>query len=245
MKKNRLIALVIISLLIWGCPIKDKNASNAVAAFEGSPNFVFIFIDDMGYGDIGPFGSVKNKTPNLDRMAEEGITMTDFYVSNTACTPSRAALLTGTYASRIGMDGAVCLTSDERGLNPKEQTIAEVLKGEGYATGCFGKWHLGDQPEFFPLNQGFDEFTGIPYSNDMWPRHRFNEKYNFPPLPFMKGNQPVAYIPDGASQSVLGGAITDAAIDFIKRKKDKPFFAYIPYARVHQPRFAPDRKSVV
>lgn len=242
---------LMVSLFMWGCQNKNKKAleadsstngkldkSDTSSGFKGSPNFIFIFIDDMGYGDIGPFGSKKNKTPNLDRMADEGITLTDFYVSNTACTPSRAALLTGTYASRIGMDGAVCLAGDTRGLNPMENTIADVLKTKGYATGCFGKWHLGDQPEFLPLKQGFDEFVGIPYSNDIWPRHRFNERYNFPPLPFMKANEVVAHVPDGASQAVLGGAITDAAIDFIKRKKEEPFFLYLPYARVHQPRFA-------
>lgn len=242
---------LMVGIFMWGCQNKNKKEFDAdvvakgnlaeidtSSTFKGSPNFIFIFIDDMGYGDIGPFGSTKNKTPYLDRMADEGITLTDFYVSNTACTPSRAALLTGTYASRIGMDGAVCLAGDARGLNPKENTIADVLKTKGYATGCFGKWHLGDQPEFLPLKQGFDEFVGIPYSNDIWPRHRFNERYNFPPLPFMKANEVVAHISDGASQAVLGTAITDAAIDFIKRKKDEPFFVYLPYAHVHQPRFA-------
>ena len=218
---------------------EDIFAAVPSAALEGSPNFVFIFIDDMGYGDIGPFGSTRNKTPNLDRMAKEGIRLTQFYVSNTACTPSRAALLTGTYASRIGMDGDVCLAGDARGLNPNEITIADVLKTKGYATGCFGKWHLGDQPEFLPLKQGFDEFAGIPYSNDIWPHHSKQHRYKFPPLPFMEGYQAVAYIPDGKNQSVLCGAVTDAVVDFIKRKCDEPFFIYLPYSAIHQPRFTP------
>ena len=117
------------------------------------PNVVLIFIDDMGYGDIGPFGNKVNKTPHLDRMAKEGLKLTQFYVSNTACTPSRSALMTGTYAHRIGMDGRVVFPGEKRGLNPKEITIAELLKKQGYVTGCFGKWHLGDQPIFLPLAQ--------------------------------------------------------------------------------------------
>ena len=208
-------------------------AASASHAAE-SPNFVLIFIDDMGYGDIGPFGSTKNKTPHLDRMAEEGIRFTNFYVSSTACTPSRSALMTGCYADRVGMDGRVCFPADARGLNPDEITIAEVLKSKGYATGCFGKWHLGDQPEFLPLKQGFDEYVGIPFSNDMWPHLA---KYDLPPLPFIKGNQAVAYIPDGNSQALLCDVVTDAAVDFIKRHRDEPFFVYVPHAFIHWPRF--------
>lgn len=136
------------------------------------PNIVMIFIDDMGYGDIGPFGNTVNQTPHLDRMAREGLKLTQFYVSNTACTPSRSALMTGTYAHRISMDGSVVFPGESRGLNPNEITIAEMLKAEGYTTGCFGKWHLGDQPEFLPLAQGFDTYFGIPYSNDMWPGNK-------------------------------------------------------------------------
>ena len=201
----------------------------------GKPNIVFIFIDDMGYGDIGPFGSTKNKTPQLDRMATEGMRLTQYYVSSTACTPSRSALLTGCYADRVGMDGRVNFPAGERGLNPKEITIAELLKARGYATGCFGKWHLGDQREFLPLQQGFDEYLGIPYSNDMWDGGR-NKKY--PPLPLIKGNKPVAHISDGASQSLLCKVVTDGAVDFIKRHRDEPFFLYVPHAYIHGPRFA-------
>ena len=199
------------------------------------PNFVMIFIDDMGYGDIGPFGSKVNKTPHLDRMAQEGMKLTQYYVSSTACTPSRSALMTGCYADRIGMDGRVNFPAGERGLNPKEITIAELLKTRGYATGCFGKWHLGDQPQFLPLRQGFDEYLGIPYSNDMW-NGRTNKKY--PPLPLIKGSKPVAHISDGASQSLLCKVVTDGAVDFIKRHREEPFFLYVPHAYIHGPRFA-------
>jgi arylsulfatase A-like enzyme len=196
------------------------------------PNIVLFFIDDMGYGDIGPFGSKQNKTPNLDRMAAEGMKFTDFYVSNTACTPSRSALMTGCYADRVGMDGKVVFPGDKRGLHPDEVTIAEILKTKGYATGCFGKWHLGDAPQFLPRKQGFDRYVGIPFSNDMWP---LNKKH--PPLPFIEDDMVVAKVTTGRSQALLTEATTKAAVDFIEANKAKPFFAYIPYAAVHLPRY--------
>ena len=221
--------------------------SSAWAATPSTkPNIVLMFIDDMGYGDIGPFGNTVNKTPNLDRMAEEGIKLTQFYVANTACTPSRAALLTGTYAHRIGMDGGngnlvVTFPGDSRGLNPSEITIAEMLRENGYATGCFGKWHLGDQPEFMPLNQGFDTYFGIPYSNDMWPQHTARNpitKRKYEPLPVMKQDQAVAHVADEFDQSLLAEVITDEAIAFIEKNQKRPFFCYIPHAHVHSPRYA-------
>ena len=202
-------------------------------ASKEKPNIIVIFTDDMGYADIGPFGNKKHSTPNLDRMAKEGRKFTAFYVSSAACTPSRSALLTGTYADRIGMGKSVVFPGDARGLNPSEITIAEMLKENGYATGCFGKWHLGDSPEFMPLNQGFDEYEGIPYSNDMWVMG--NKKRNYPPLAWIKQNKAIAHIPDNESQALLQDAITDAAVDFIKRHKDKPFFAYVPHAATHSP----------
>ena len=205
------------------------------------PNIVLIFIDDLGYGDIGPFGSTTNKTPQLDRMAAEGLALRQFYVSNTNCTPSRAALMTGTYAHRIGMDGDVLFPGERRGLNPNETTIAEVMKGAGYATGIFGKWHLGDQPEHLPLEHGFDEYFGIPYSNDMWPGnlkgHR-HTKEPYTPLPVVRNDQVVAYVADGADQSLLAEAVTDAAINFIRAHRAEPFFLYLPHAYIHRPRYA-------
>ena len=216
----------------------------AWAAPSAKPNIVILFIDDMGYGDIGPFGNTVNQTPHLDRMAEEGMVLTDFYVANTACTPSRAALLTGTYAHRIGMDGGklkVTFPGDSRGLNPNEITLAEMLGENGYATGCFGKWHLGDQPQFMPLAQGFDTYFGIPYSNDMWPLHTSKNpitKRKYEPLPVMRQDQAVAHVADGVDQSLLAEVITDEAIAFIKKNQKKPFFCYIPHAHVHKPRHA-------
>jgi arylsulfatase A len=196
------------------------------------PNVVVVFIDDMGYADIGPFGG-PYPTPHLDRMAQEGMKLTDFYVSSTACTPSRSALMTGCYADRIGMGRSVVFPADERGLNPTEFTMAEMFKEAGYVTGCFGKWHLGDQPEFMPLAQGFDEYEGIPYSNDMWVMG--NRNRNYPPLAYIRQDKAIAHIPDVASQAVLTDALSDAADRFIRRHKDERFFAYVPLAAVHNP----------
>lgn len=232
--KSQTARIVSISLLIL-----FLAATRAQAA---PPNIILIFIDDMGYGDIGPFGNTVNQTPNLDRMAREGLKLTQFYVSNTACTPSRSALMTGTYAHRIGMDGRVLFPGESRGLNPDEITIAELLKTRGYATGCFGKWHLGDQPEFLPPAQGFDEYFGIPYSNDMWPGNQRGNPVTqggpYTPLPVVRRNQPVAYVSDGADQSLLCEAFTREAVKFIKAHREGPFFVYLPHAFVHAPRFA-------
>ena len=243
--KMRTRMLVFVSVV--GAALGCAGASAAARPAPSKPNVVLIFIDDMGYGDIGPFGNTVNKTPSLDRMAREGRIFRQFYVSNTACTPSRSALMTGTYASRIGMDGRVVFPGEKRGLNPDEITIAELLKGKGYATGCFGKWHLGDQPPFLPLQQGFDEYFGIPYSNDMWPGNKRGNPVTkggpYTPLPVIRQNDPVAYVSDGADQSLLCEVVTDEAVKFIRKHKDEPFFCYIPHAYVHNPRYA--RKGIL
>ena len=203
------------------------------------PNLIVIFIDDMGYGDIGPFGSTKNETPHLDRMAKEGMKLTSFYVASPVCSPSRAALMTGSYPKRVGLakgSGHVVLfPGDVHGLNPKEITIAEVLKNEGYATGCYGKWHLGDQPEFLPTSQGFDEYYGIPYSNDMWPGLK---RWKFPHLPILRGTKVVDQVDDMDEQAELCRLFTEEAVKFIEKNKDGPFFVYLPHAFVHGPRKA-------
>ncbi len=214
----------------------------ALCLHAAKPNIVLIFIDDMGYGDIGPFGNKLNQTPNLDRMANEGNRVTHFYVSNTNCTPSRSALMTGTYAHRIGMSGDVCFPGDKWGLNPSEFTIAEAMKSVGYKTGAFGKWHMGDQWEFMPLAHGFDEYFGIPYSNDMWPGNKKGHRHTkdpYTPLPVIRNEEVVAYVSDGNDQALLTSAVTDEAIKFIKKNKKKAFFCYIPYPAVHRPRFVP------
>ena len=139
----------------------------ATAANTDKPNFIIIFTDDQGYGDLSSFGSKSIKTPNIDRLADEGRKFTSFMVASPVCTPSRAALLTGCYPKRVGMHQHVLFPASTKGLNPKEHTIADHLKGQGYATACFGKWHLGHHPEVLPTSNGFDTYFGIPYSNDM------------------------------------------------------------------------------
>ena len=139
---------------------------------ERKPNIIVVFCDDLGYADIGPFGAKTQATPFLDKMASEGMRLTDFYSTCPVCTPSRASLMTGCYPRRVNMhvdekNLCVLFPAARKGLNPSEVTIAEVLKEQGYATMCIGKWHLGDHPEFMPTNHGFDHYFGIPYSNDM------------------------------------------------------------------------------
>jgi arylsulfatase A len=223
------------------CAILVFIACSTLKATD-KPNFVIIFIDDMGYGDIGPFGSTINRTPHLDRMATEGRVFTSFYVASGVCTPSRAALMTGCYPQRVGLargsGHAVLFPGDVHGLHPNEVTIAETLKTVGYATGCFGKWHLGDQPQFLPTAQGFDTYFGIPYSNDMWPELK---RFQCPDLPILRDTQVVDLVKDMDDQSTLCRRFTEAATQFIRKNKDRPFFVYLPHAFVHNPRQASPR----
>ncbi len=207
-----------------------------------TPNFVVIFVDDMGYGDIEPFGSTLNKTPCLNRMAEEGRKFTSFYVAASVCSPSRAGLMTGCYPKRVGLATgswhiAVLFPKDPHGLNPEEKTIAEVLGDAGYATGCFGKWHLGDQPEFLPTNHGFDTYFGIPYSNDMWPLSGGAKRWKSGacPLPLLRDTKVAEIVKDMDDQALFTNRFTEEAIAFIKKNKDRPFFVYLPHVSVHGP----------
>lgn len=193
------------------------------------PNFVIIFADDLGYRDVGCFGAEGFQTPNLDRMAAEGVRFTDFYSAAASCTPSRAALMTGCYPSRVGLPNVLGPTADI-GISDEETTVAEVLKSRGYATACFGKWHLGHHPKFLPTHHGFDEYLGLPYSNDMWPRHPTSDKY--PPLPLIEGDQVIQYNPD---QRQLTTWYTKRAVDFISAHQDEPFFVYLPHSMSHVP----------
>ncbi|PHS07771.1 MAG: arylsulfatase [Blastopirellula sp.] len=205
-------------------------------AAERPPNFVIIFTDDQGYGDLGCFGGKHVSTPRIDQMAAEGSRLTSFYVAAPVCTPSRAALMTGCYPKRIdmamGSNFGVLLAGDRKGLNPDEITIAEVLKTAGYKTGMFGKWHLGDQPEFLPTRQGFDEYFGIPFSHDIHPFHPRQDHYNFPPLPLLENETVIEMDPDA---DFLTKRITEYAVSFIERNKDEPFFLYIPHPIPHAP----------
>jgi len=226
-----------LSLASWGCQNTIHHAAVGKDS-ERSPNFIIIFCDDLGYGDIGCFGSQKNRTPNLDKMADEGMRFTSFYVTSGVCTPSRASLMTGCYPRRVNMhqnDTGLCVLFpvSKKGLNPDEITIAEILKRQGYVTCCIGKWHLGDQPQFLPTRQGFDYYYGIPYSNDMGARKGTNR----PPLPLLR-NEKVIEAP--ANQDTLTRRYTEEAIKFIQAHKDRPFFIYLPHAMPHMPLHASD-----
>ena len=212
------------------------------------PNVVVVFIDDMGYADIGPFGG-KVPTPNLDRMAGEGMRCTDFSVSSAVCSASRIALLTGCYHVRVGIHGA--LGPDAQiGIGDGETTIAELCKTKGYATACFGKWHLGHHPKFLPTHHGFDEFFGLPYSNDMWPLHpnfanlpkdAEARKRGYPPLPMIEGDKIVDEEVTGAEQAQLTTIYTERAVKFIEQNAKRPFFLYLPHTMVHVPLFVSER----
>lgn len=218
-------------------------------AGERLPNILIFFVDDMGYADIGPFGARDYPTPNLDKLATSGRCFTDFHVSAPVCSASRSALMTGVLNVRLGINGAYSPKS-ENGLNPDEMTIAELVKQKGYATAAFGKWHLGVHPKMLPTGQGFDEYEGIPYSNDMWPLHpkyaglapddpeRFKV---YPPLPYLHNEEVVKSGLQDEDQAMLTQWATDAALRFISKNKDKPFFLYMPYSMVHVPIFASDR----
>jgi len=219
-------------LLVMILAISAGQAALVFSA-EKKPNFVFIFCDDMGYGDVGVFGAKGFTTPNLDKLASEGTKFTDFHVAQAICSASRAALMTGCYPTRIGFSGALNNTA-RFGISDKEKTIAEVLKPQGYATAIFGKWHLGHHPQFLPTHHGFDEYFGLPYSNDMWP----NKDKRFPPLPLIEGDKVIATQPD---QTQLTTWYTEHAVKFIEKHKDEPFFLYVAHNMPHVPLHVSDK----
>lgn len=220
-------------ILIFLLPLLCANLHNVPVYAQRPPNIIVIFADDLGYGDLGCYGHPTIRTPNLDRMAAEGLRLTQFYVAANVCTPSRAALLTGKLPVRNGMTGgsAVLFPYSAGGLPQTEITIAEVLKQKGYSTACIGKWHLGHLPQFLPTKQGFDHYFGIPYSNDMLP----GPNNKFPPLPLIKDDRSIEENPD---QTTLTKRYTDEATAFIKRNKEKAFFLYYPNNFPHVPLYA-------
>ncbi len=231
------LCLACLSLCFQSCQNHDSKDKET-----NKPNIVLIFIDDMGYADVGCFGATDYQTPNIDRLANEGIRFTDFYASQAVCSASRASLLTGCYAGRVGILGALNHSSNI-GINADETIIPEMLKEKGYATGIFGKWHLGHQKEFLPLQHGFDEYVGLPYSNDMWPvgydgvplARMGKRKSNYPPLKLYEGNKVIDTIADLEDQAMLTTIYTERAIQFIENHKDGPFFLYMPHSMVHVP----------
>lgn len=202
------------------------------------PNVILINCDDLGYGDLGCYGSTVNQTPALDKMAAEGVRFTDFYMASPVCSPSRGAMMTGCYPPRIGFgsfDGrAVLFPGQEVGLNPDEKTMARQLKDAGYATKLVGKWHCGDQPEFLPTEHGFDHYFGIPYSNDMG-RQGGRDKY--PPLPLLRDGEVIQEQPD---QAAITERYVDECVSFMRENREKPFFLYLAHMYVHLPIYAPE-----
>ncbi|EDM25444.1 arylsulfatase A [Lentisphaera araneosa HTCC2155] len=226
----------------------------SLSAFADKPNVVLIFADDQGYGDLSCFGSETIKTPYIDQMAKEGRKFTSFMVASPVCTPSRAALLTGSYPKRVGLHKGVLFPQSTTGLNPAEYTIGDHFKSLGYATACYGKWHLGHHPETLPISNGFDEYYGIPYSNDMnHPDNKNKPKggpggmdllWNDPEstltkwqTPLMEGAK-IVEIP--VDQRTVTRRYTDKAISFIERNKEKSFFIYLPHSMPHIPLYVPD-----
>lgn len=209
-------------------------------AAAGKPNVVIILADDLGYGDLGCYGAKGYATPNLDRMAAQGMRFTDWHSGQPICSASRASVLTGCYPNRIGIHAALAPGS-KVGLGQGELTIAEMLKPMGYATAVYGKWHLGDRPPFLPLRHGFDEWFGLPYSNDMWPEHPEAKPGTYPPLPLYENENIVKQGLTGSDQEQLTTQYAEHAVSFIRRNKDRPFFLYVTPNMPHVPLFVSDK----
>lgn len=226
MKNNIFVVFFLIHILFQS----NCKAQQIEQSVVSKPNIIILFTDDQGYGDMGVYGSTQIETPHLDALASQGTRFTNFYVTSASCTPSRASLLTGCYPQRVGLPNVVDDTSNF-GLSTAEFTIAAYLKQNGYATGMFGKWHLGYQPEFMPNQHGFQEFLGIPYSADMWPFHP-KPSHNYPPLPLYENEEIVEYNPDVNQMTTR---FTERAVSFIETHKNEPFLLYLPYSQPHVP----------
>lgn len=208
--------------------------SVASHAADRPPNVVILFADDMAYADLGVYGAKGYQTPRLDRLAGEGRMFTSFRVAQAVCTASRVALLTGCYPNRLGLHGALGPGS-KVGVHAEETTLAEMLKDKGYSTGIFGKWHLGDAPEFLPTRHGFDEYLGLPYSNDMWPYHPEAKPGAYPALPLIENDRVIDPAVTPEKQATLTGLYADRAVQFIEKHREKPFFLYLPFSMPHVP----------
>jgi arylsulfatase A-like enzyme len=225
-------AAILGGLALGGPALQTPPVASAA---DRPPNVVLVYADDLGYGDIGAYGAPRIRTPHVDRLAREGARFTDFYVAQAVCSASRAALLTGNYPNRIGILGALFPTSTN-GIADSETTLGELLKARGYATAIYGKWHLGHLPPFLPTRHGFDDYLGLPYSNDMWPSHP--ERMSFPPLPLVSRDAVLTTNPD---QSQLTGTYARRAVAFVEANRDRPFFVYLAHTMPHVPIFASAR----
>lgn len=222
---QKILIIIVLNSILSCSDEMDANKNK-------NPNIIIFFTDDQGYGDLGCYGAINFKTPNIDNLASSGIRFTDFYVPASVCTPSRAALLTGKYPIRVGLHKKVIFPYSKNGLSPKEVTLAEMLKGVGYHTGIIGKWHLGHLPEYMPTRQGFDYYYGVPYSNDMDSHLYTDPVYQSTPLPVYL-NESVVQV--GPNQDSLTHMWTDAAINFIRENNSRPFFLYLAHNMPHTP----------
>jgi len=228
--------------LVCSCFLALSLQAQKRSVVSITPNIVLIFMDDMGYGDPEVYGGFPYRTPNINKLAASGMRFTNFYAAQAVCSASRAALLTGCYPNRVGISGALMPWSTVA-LNPKEATIASIVKTKGYATGMIGKWHLGAKAPYLPTSYGFDEYLGLPYSNDMWPvgfdgipiTDTANKKSKYPPLQLLDGFNPVMPINNLEDQSKLTTLYTERAVSFIGKNKNKPFFLYLAHSMPHVP----------
>jgi arylsulfatase A-like enzyme len=235
-KPNTRIASKILVTAFIAAPL---HACEVFAQPDENPNIILIYLDDMGYGDLEITGAFGYQTPNINKMASQGMFFSHFYAPQAVCSPSRAGLMTGCYPSRIGFGTNVGPNSN-RGLNTDEMTIANLLKQKGYHTAIYGKWHLGHQDVFLPLNHGFDEFFGIPYSNDMWPLHPQNPNA-YPDLPLIANNMIVNPAVTPKDQEQFTTMFTEKTVEFIRRNSNQPFFIYLAHPMPHVPLYVSDK----
>lgn len=231
-RKPAIIFVAAISFFCCLCHAAEKQASDTL------PNIVLILTDDQGYADVGCFGAKGYTTPNLDRLAQEGRQFTNFHVAQPVCSASRTALLTGCYPNRVGIQGALNNRANF-GINSSETTLPDLMKQRGYATGMVGKWHLGHLPPFLPTRHGFDEWFGLPYSNDMWPENPRNKA--FPPLPLFENEKIIIPAVTHGDQEQLTTWYTERAVKFIEKNKDRPFFLYVAQSMPHVPLHVSDK----
>lgn len=225
LKTLKLPLLLWVVLSLTSCKASEEEV-------EAKPNIIIIFTDDQGYADLGCYGAEGFETPEIDKLAQHGVRFTNFYVPAAVCTPSRAGLLTGRYPKRSNLHQSVLFPFSEGGLSQEEYTMAEMLKGAGYQTSCIGKWHLGHKPEFMPNQHGFDEFYGVPYSNDMDRYHYKSINFKSPPLPLYRNEK---LIESGPDQAYLTKRYTEEAVKQIKNRGEKPFFMYLAHNMPHVP----------